>query len=66
MNDIWTHLALFLALSAVIVLMSAFFSESSDRAALKSFPRRLFVFIVGCGILTGVLLFFEHTLASVA
>lgn len=65
MNDLWVHLLLFAILSAVIVLMSAFFSEPEDGPALRSFPRRLVVFFVGCGILTGVLLLFEHTLASV-
>jgi hypothetical protein len=64
-NDLWVHLLLFAILSAVIVLMSAFFSEPEDGPALRSFPRRLVVFFVGCGILTGVLLLFEHTLASV-
>lgn len=66
MNDLWVHLLLFVILSAVIVLMSAFFSEPEDGPALRSFPKRLVVFLVGCGILTGVLLLFEHTLASVS
>lgn len=65
MNDLVVHLVLFTVLSAVIVLMSAFFSETDDAKALRSFPKRLIVFFVGCGILTGVLLLCEHTLASV-
>lgn len=66
MNDIWVHLVLFVILSSVIVLMGAFFSEPEDGPALRSFPRRLVVFFIGCGILAGVLLLFEHTLASVS
>jgi len=65
-NDVWVHLLLFVILSAVIVLMSAFFSEPEDGPALRSFPRRLVVFLLGCGLLAGLLLIFEHTLASVS
>lgn len=66
MNDLGTHLLLFAALSAVIVLMSCFFSEAEDGPALRAFPKRLIVYFIGCGILTGLLLLFEHTLASVS
>lgn len=65
MNDILIHLLLFGLVSAAIVLMSAFFAEPEDGPALRQYPKRLLVFIIGCGILTGVLLIFEHTLASV-
>jgi len=64
-NDLGTHLALFVLISAVIVLMSAFFSESSDGAALRALPKRLIVFIAGCGVLTAIMLLFEHTFAAV-
>jgi hypothetical protein len=64
-NDLVIHLCLFGLISAVIVMMSAFFTETEDGAALKSFPRRLLHFLVGCGILTGLMLAVEATLASV-
>ena len=65
MNDLGTHLLLFVLISAAIVLMSAFFSESEDTPALRAFPKRLAVFIVGCGVLTAIMLAFEHTFAAV-
>ena len=65
MNDLLVHLLLFSVLSAVIVLMSAFFAEPDDRLALRGYPKRLIIFFVGCAILTGIILLFEHTLASV-
>ncbi|MFT7669481.1 MAG: hypothetical protein ACI8X5_002184 [Planctomycetota bacterium] len=66
MNDIGIHLVLFGLLSAGIVLIGAFFTEQDDNKALHSFPQRFLVFIVGCGVLTGVLLIFEHTFAAVS
>jgi hypothetical protein len=65
MKDILVHLALFLAIAVPIVLLSSFFSEPDDRRALASFPRRLLVFVAGCGILCGLLLLLERTFASV-
>jgi len=64
-NDLPTHLLLFVLISAAIVLMSAFFSEHRDGAALRAFPKRLVVFIIGCGVLTAIMLVFEHTFAAV-
>ncbi len=64
MNDIITHLLLFALISAVIVMMSAFFSEPDDGAALASFPKRFVYFVLGCGVLTGLMLIAEATLAS--
>ena len=66
MNDLGTHLLLFLVISTVIVMMSAFFSEREDGPALRSFPRRFVYFLVGCGLLTGLMLAAEATLASVS
>lgn len=65
MKDIGLHGLLFLVVAFAIVLMSAFFSEADDRRALASFPRRMLVFAVGCGILSAILLLLEHTFASV-
>lgn len=65
MNDSLTHILLFLLISAVIVMMSAFFSEAEDAPALKSFPKRFVYFLIGCAVLTGLMLVAEMTLASV-
>ena len=65
MNDLLVHFLLFSILSAVIVLMGAFYAEPDDAKALRGFPRRFLVFFVGCGVLAGVLLLAEHTVASV-
>ena len=65
MNDLGTHLTLFLLISVAIVLMSSFFAEPEDGPALRSFPRRFLYFLGGCGILTGLMLAAEATLASV-
>jgi hypothetical protein len=64
-RDLGVHLLLFLLVSTVIVAMSAFFSEPHDGAALRSLPRRLLVFAVGCAILAGVMLLVEGTFAAV-
>lgn len=63
--DIAVHLLLFAVVAAAIVLMSAFFSEQEDGPALRAFPRRLLYFFVGCGVLAGLMLLAEHTVASV-
>ncbi len=66
MNDSVVHILLFLLLSAVIVLMGAFYAEPDDARALRSYPRRLLVYLVGCGVLAGILLVAEYTVASVS
>jgi hypothetical protein len=45
--------------------IGAIYSVPDDRRALRSVPRRLAVFLLGCGLVAGVLLLVEHTLASV-
>ena len=62
--DLAVHLLLFLVASAVIVLMGSFYSEADDAKALRAFPRRLAVFLAGCGVLVAVLLVCEHTFAA--
>ena len=65
MIDIGTHLVLFAIVSFVIVTIGAFYSERDDAAAFKSLPRRYTMFVIGCAVLTAVMLLCEHTLASV-
>lgn len=66
MHDLGTHALLFLVTATVIVAVSCMFSEQEDRAALAVFPRRLLKFILGSGLVLGVMLVLEHTLASVS
>jgi hypothetical protein len=66
MKDLVTHGVLFLVLSAVIVLLGTFYAEPDDARALRSYPRRLLYFLLGCGALAGLMLLAEHTLASVS
>ena len=64
MNDLGVHFALFLAISVAIVTLGAFYSEPDDAKALRSVPRRLAVFAIGCAVLAGIVLACEHTFAA--
>ena len=65
MNDLGVHLLLFLAISAAIVVLGAFYSEADDARALRSLPKRMLHFLVGCAIVVAVMLICEHTFASI-
>ena len=65
MNDLGTHLALFAVITFVIVTLGAFYTEAEDGKALRSLPRRFVVFVIGCGIVTAIMLICEHTFARV-
>lgn len=62
--NLGAHLGLFLALALAIVVMSAFYSEVEDGAALRSVPRRYAVFVGACVIVAGVMLLLELVFAS--
>ena len=64
--QIGIHLGLFLLLAIPIVVLGAFYSEQNDRAAFAAVPKRLAVFVISCALLTIVMLFCEHTFASVS
>ena len=64
MNDLPFHLLIFAVTGAVIVIVSAMFSEATDIAALRVVPKRLLYFLIGCSVVAGVMLLLEHTLAS--
>jgi len=64
-NDLPFHLLLFAFTGTVIVTISSFFSEADDQAALRALPRRVLVFLGGCGLIAVVMLILEHTVASV-
>ena len=65
MKDLPTHLLLFTIVGFAIVACSLVFSEPDDAKAMRSLPRRLLWFFVGCGILVAILLFVEHAFANV-
>jgi hypothetical protein len=58
------HVGFFLVLALAIVVMSAFYSEEEDGAALRSVPRRYAVFIGACVIVAGVMLLLELVFVS--
>ena len=64
MNDLVVHLLLFGVLSVAIVTLGAFYSEPDDAKALRSLPRRLAAFVIGCTVLAAIVLVCEHTFAS--
>jgi len=64
MSELAIHLVLFFLVSLGIVLMGSFYSEAEDGPALRAVPRRLAVFLLGCGVLAGVMLVCEHTFAA--
>jgi len=66
MNDLGTHILLFLFVSFVIAAMSAVFAEPDDKKALRSVPRRFVMFVFGCGVLTAIMLASEHWFAAVS
>ncbi|MCA8981851.1 MAG: hypothetical protein H6831_09520 [Planctomycetes bacterium] len=63
--DLPIHLALFTVVALAIVMLSSFFTEPEDGPALRALPRRMLYFFVGCGVLAGLMLIAEHTVASV-
>ena len=65
MKDMGVHLLLFFIVGIVVVLMGALYGEADDSRVLKALPRRLLVFILGCGAVAAVMLILERTLASV-
>ena len=59
------HLGFFLLLSLAIVVMSAFYAEPNDAAALRSVPRRFLVFVLSCVGIAVLMLICEHLFAGV-
>lgn len=66
MRDLGVHLVLFALVGLGIIVLSAVFSEVDDVRALKTVPKRLLWFFLGCGLLVGILLALEHTVARVS
>lgn len=66
MKDLGTHLLLFGIVGFAIVVLGAIFAEPEDGPAFKSLRKRLVWFFAGCGMVAAVMLFLEHTVASVS
>jgi hypothetical protein len=49
----------------IIVVIGAMFVEPDDSKLLKTLPRRMLTFFLGCGAVTVVMLICEHTFATV-
>ncbi len=65
MNDLPLHLLLFVVAGSIIVVIGAMFAEPEDDRMLKSLPRRLVTFFLGCAAVLVVMLICEHTFASI-
>ena len=65
MNDIVVHILLFLVAALAIVGLGSCYADAADGPALRNFPRRFLMFLLGCGLLALVMLVLEHTIASV-
>jgi type IV secretory pathway VirB2 component (pilin) len=62
-KDLPVHLLLFAVVGIVITGMSAIFGEPEDGHALRSLPKRLLWFFLGCAVFAAVLLLVERYLA---
>lgn len=65
MNDMGTHILLLFVIGLAIAGIGSFYAEPDDAKALRSLPKRLVVFLIGCTVVAGLMLLAEHTLARV-
>ncbi len=65
MTGLVPHVLFFLALSFVIVVMGAFYTEAEDARAFRSIPKRYFVFVTTCAGIAAVMLVAQALFASV-
>jgi hypothetical protein len=63
-KDPVVHLALFVAITAAIVVLSGIYSEQDDSALARQLPRRFLMFAGGVALLTIAMVVAEATLAS--
>jgi hypothetical protein len=63
--DLPIHLALFVAVVLVIILVHGFFYSLDDREALKGVPWRAGKFLFWCAVVAGAMIVAEHTVASI-
>ena len=64
MNDLLIHLGLFVLISVAIVTLGVFFTYSEDDEAIKRFPGRLGVFLLGCAAVAAMMTLIGYTTAS--
>jgi len=65
MNDLGVHAALLVVIGLAIAGLGSFYAEPDDGKALRALPKRLLLFLVGCGVVAGALLICENTFARV-
>ncbi|MGD2017543.1 MAG: hypothetical protein PVJ89_05490 [Planctomycetota bacterium] len=65
MDDLGTHLLLFLLSSAAIVAVTCMFTEAEDGPALRLFPRRYATFVLVSAAIVGAMILVQQTVASV-
>lgn len=65
MNDLPVHILLFLVVIGTIAYFNAIFADTQEAVAVRSVPRRVLMFVIGCGILALIMLACEHTFARV-
>jgi hypothetical protein len=58
------HVAFFLLLALAIVVLSAFYAEVEDGAALRTVPRRFVRFVGACAAVAAVMLVLEALFVS--
>lgn len=65
MEDLGTHLLLFLFSAAVVVAVTCMFTEADDGRAVRMFPRRYATFVLVTGAIVGAMILVQSTVASV-
>lgn len=65
MIDPLVHGLLFLLVVLAIIVVHGFFYSTDDRTALRTVPIRVARFVFWCGVVAGILIVAEHTVASV-
>jgi len=63
-KDLPVHLLLFAVVGLVITGMNAVFAEAEDAGAVRSLPKRLAWFFLGCAALAACILLAERFLAA--
>ncbi|MBK7876780.1 MAG: hypothetical protein IPJ77_13730 [Planctomycetes bacterium] len=66
MIDPLVHLALFLVVVLVIIVVHGFYFTTDDRKALTGVPWRFARFVFWCALIAGAMILAEHTVASVS
>ncbi len=65
MSGVIIHILLFMVAALAIVGLGTCYGDAEDGPALRSFPRRLLMFLGGCALLAAIMIVLEQTIASV-